>query len=179
MILILLTVLSATGMIAACSSKYTVQGEGYAGHSGEVNRHSRLIEASPDRIYAILTSEPSMRSLCPEGTIVTHETPPPYGPGTLIKTRVQHIFELEWHTRVESVVPGRMIQLLFMDGFFAGGLEFWDLTEEGGATRVTQTIVVEPKGLGKRLAWVLKVRRKHDTMVERFLDNLKTLAEKA
>lgn len=167
------------GASHGCSSRYTVDAAGYGGYPGEANRHSRLIRAAPQKIYGILTEETSFRTLCPEGTIVTYETPPPYGPGTLIKTKVKHIFELEWHTRVEEVVPGRMIRLRFLDGFFAGGLEVWDLVEEGGLTRVTQTIVVEPKGFAKRAAWVLKVRRKHDNMVERFLDNLKILAEEA
>lgn len=178
-ILAALMALGAAWASYGCSSRYTVDAPGYGGKVGEVNRHSRVIRAAPEKIYRILTEEASFRRLCPEGTVVTHETPPPYGPGTLIKTRVNHIFKLEWNTRVEEVLPGRLIRLRFLDGFFAGGLEVWDLEGEGPVTRVTQTIVVEPKGLAKRAAWGLKVRRKHDAMVERFLDNLKTLAEEA
>ena len=109
--------------------------------------------------------------------MVTHVSPPPYQVGTQLRTNVDHIFRLEWNTRVEEIIPNTKIRLLFLDGFFAGGTEIWELGDEGEYTRVSHTIVVQRKGFLKKLAWILKVRRKHEKMVETFLDNLKRVSE--
>jgi len=47
----------------------------------------------------------------------------------------------------------------------------------GEYTRVTHTIIVKPKGLVSQLAWILKVRLKHNKMVEALLDNLEEVSE--
>jgi hypothetical protein len=159
-------------LLQGCTSRYTVPSEGYREYEGEVNRHSRLIGASPEQIFWILTDRETFRSLCPKGTVVTYETPPPYRVGTLIRINIMDRFRLEWHLRVEKVVPGRMIRTRFLDGFFAGGTELWELEAEGAGTRVVHTIIVQPKGFLRKAAWVLKVRKKHDERVEEFLDSL-------
>jgi len=128
-------------------------------------------------VFEILTQEKAFKKICPKGTMVTHVSPPPYQVGTQLKTNVDHIFRLEWNTRVEEIIPNTKIRLLFLDGFFAGGTEIWELRDEGEYTRVSHTIIVQPKGLLKKLAWILKVRRKHEKMVETFLDNLKRVSE--
>jgi ribosome-associated toxin RatA of RatAB toxin-antitoxin module len=98
--------------------------------------------------------------------------------GTLIKTRTAHIFELEWNARVEEMFSDSKIRLQLLDGFFAGGMEIWKLESKGEYTRVTHTIIIKPKGFLRKLAWILKVRRKHNKMVEVFLDNLKRVCER-
>lgn len=160
-----------------CSSKYTLESRDYQGYEGKVNQHTRIIQASRERVFQILTNEQSFRAICPNGTIVTFETPPPYRVGTLIKTKVAHIFELEWTTRVEDVLPPSKIRLQFLSGFFAGGTEIWELETLGEETQVTHTIIVQPGGFFGNLAWALKVRAKHDKMVEAVLDNLKRVSE--
>jgi hypothetical protein len=75
------------------------------------------------------------------------------------------------------VIPDRKIRIQFLDGFFAGGTEIWELESVGEYTRVTHIIIVQPKGFLRRLAWVLKVRLKHNKMIEALLDNLKELSE--
>ena len=160
-----------------CSTKYTITSPKYAEYKGEINQHSRLVKAQTSYVFQALTQEESFRKICPKGTIVTHESPPPYQAGTFVKTRIVHIFELEWTSRVEEVVPDSKIRLQFLDGFFAGGTEIWELESQKEGTRVTHTIIVQPEGLFKRLAWALKVRLKHDKMVEALLDNLKRLCE--
>lgn len=162
-----------------CGSKYSVRSSIYAGLEGEINQHTRLIHAPKSQVFQILTQEEAFKSVCPENILVTRESPPPYQVGTLIRTRVFEKFELEWNARVEEVIPEERIRLTFLDGFFAGGAELWELENEKSATRVTHTIVVQPKGVLKKLAWILKVRGKHDAMVEAFLDNLKQAAEKS
>jgi uncharacterized protein YndB with AHSA1/START domain len=160
-----------------CSSKYTLESSDYQGYEGEINQHTRLIQASRKRVFQILTREEAFREICPKGTIVTFETPPPYGVGTLVKTKITHIYEVEWNARVEEVLPPSRIRLHFLDGFFAGGTEIWELESLGEETQVTHTIIVQPTGFLGNLAWALKVRTKHDKMVEAVLDNLKRVSE--
>ncbi len=160
-----------------CSTKYIVSSAEYKNFEGEVNQHTRLVKAEKHRIFQILTQEDSFRAICPKGTIVTYESPLPYQVGTLVITKIDHIFRLSWHSQVTEVVPYKKIRLCFLDGFFAGGTEIWELERESESTRVTHTIIVHPKGFFKKLAWSLKVRLKHDKMVETLLDNLKRIAE--
>jgi ribosome-associated toxin RatA of RatAB toxin-antitoxin module len=162
----------------ACSSKYTLESKAYRGFEGEINQHTRLIQASRERIFEILTNEESFREICPKSTIVTFETPPPYRVGTLIRTKIAHIFKLAWNTRVEELSSPSKIRLHFLDGFFAGGTEIWEIESLGERTRVLQTIIFKPIGILSNLAWALKVRTKHDKMVEAVLDNLQRVSER-
>jgi ribosome-associated toxin RatA of RatAB toxin-antitoxin module len=164
-------------LLGGCSSRYTVVSPKYDAYPGEINQHVRMIHAAPRAIFEILTRAEGMSALCPQGTIVTYLSPPPYEVGDLVETRVAHIFKLKWVSRVEAVEPYRRIRLKFQSGFFAGGTEIWEFEADGQNTRVSHTIIVTPKGVIKRVAWLSKVRRKHDKMVELFLDNLKNLAE--
>jgi hypothetical protein len=173
LIFILLFILCFFG----CSSKYTVPSSKRPQYDGEINQHVRLIMADKQRVFHILTDEKSFRAICPKGTIVTHESAPPYQVGSRINTKIDHIFNLRWRSQVMEVVPDERIRLQFVDGFFAGGTEIWELKRIGEFTQTTHTIIVRVNGFLKKLAWGLKVRRKHDTMVEIFLDNLKSLAE--
>lgn len=164
-------------LLQACSSKYMIHPSEYAQYDGEMNQHIRLIRATEDRLFEILTHEDAFNRICPDGTRVAHVSPRPYQVGTELRTNVDHILTLEWRTRVEEVIPNKKIRLLFLDGFFAGGTEIWELKGEGECTRVSHTIIIQPKGFFRRFAWILKVRRKHDKMVELFLDNLKKFSE--
>jgi ribosome-associated toxin RatA of RatAB toxin-antitoxin module len=164
------------GISQGCASKYHVKAPDYAGYEGEINQHTRLIRADRDKIFQLITQEKSFQSLCPDHTIFTHKTPPPYQVGTQVNTKIDHIFKLQWNTQVEDLIPAQKIRLRFLDGFFAGGTELWEFEEEGDAVRVTHTIVVKPKGL-RKIAWLLKARRKHDEIVESVLDNLKKAVE--
>lgn len=160
-----------------CSTKYSIKSPKYATCTGEINQHTRLIHAGRERVFQILTQEDTFKEICPKGTIVTYESSPPYGVGTLINTRIVHIFKLNWTSRVEEVVPNEKIRIQFLDGFLAGGTEIWELETVGEHTRATHTIIVQPKGLLKKLAWILKVRLKHNKIIEALLDNLKEASE--
>lgn len=160
-----------------CSTQYIIKSPKYSVYKGEINRHTRLISAERKWIFQIITQEQTFSQICPKGTIVTHESPPPYRVGTIIKTRIVHIFELDWTSRVEELIPNRKIRIQFLDGFFAGGMEIWELKSVGKYTRVTHTIIVQPKGFLRKLAWTLKVRLKHNKMVEALLDNLEKVSE--
>jgi len=172
-ILVLAMVFASQG----CSTKYTLNVPDYKGYEGEVNQHSRVINADKHDIFKILTTAELFAHLCPEGTIVTFEDPLPYQAGTRVETKIEHIFTLGWNSKVEAVMPYRMIRLRFLDGFFAGGTELWELEDEENGTRVMQTIIVEPEGFIRQVCWNTKVRLKHNRMVEVFLDNLKMMAE--
>jgi hypothetical protein len=163
-------------LVPGCASKYTLSAPKYNRYEGEINQHTRLIRADRHRIFHILTDEQSFQAICPKGTVVTHESAPPYRVGTVLRTDIDHIFNLSWRSQVMQVVPDSFIRLQFLDGFFAGGTEIWELESQGEFTRTTQTIIVPINGFFKKIAWVLKVRRKHDNMVEMFLDNLKSSA---
>ncbi|MBW2329645.1 MAG: SRPBCC family protein [Deltaproteobacteria bacterium] len=163
--------------LQGCSTKYTITSPKYAEYEGEINQHTRLVRAERSHVFQVLTQEESFKKICPKGTIVTHESPPPYKVGTLVKTKIVHIFELEWNSRVEEVIPDSKIRLQFLDGFFRGGTEIWELESETEYTRVTHTIIIQPKGLLEKLAWALKARMKHNKMTEAVLDNLKRLCE--
>jgi ribosome-associated toxin RatA of RatAB toxin-antitoxin module len=160
-----------------CPSKYSVSTTDQPQFKGEINRHSRLIRSQRQRLFQILTHEDRFRAICPKGTIVTFQSPLPYGPGTCVNTTIDHIFKLTWRSRVTEVIADERIRLEFLDGFFAGGTETWQLEAEHGATRITHTIMIQPLGFLKKLAWRLKVRRKHDRMVEALFDNLQQVAE--
>ena len=96
----------------------------------------------------------------------------------MIKTRIVHIFELDWTSRVEELIPDRKIRIQFLDGFFAGGTEIWELESVGEYTQVTHTIAVQSEGFLRKWAWILKVRLKHNKMVEALLDNLEKASER-
>jgi hypothetical protein len=175
--LYLLTTLLLFLSLHGCSTKYIITSPQYNQYEGEINQHTRLIRAEKNRIFQILTQEEAFQEISPKGIIVTHESPPPYRVGTLIKTKIVHIVKLDWNSRVEEVIPDRKIRLQFLNGFFTGGTEIWELDSVNEYTRVAHTIIVQPKGFFKNLAWILKVRRKHDTIVEALLDNLKKVSE--
>jgi carbon monoxide dehydrogenase subunit G len=175
--LFLLTAALLFLFLHGCSTKYTIISPEYDRYGGEVNQHTRLIHAERNKIFQILTREETLQGICPKGTIVTFEHPLPYQVGTLIITKINHIFKLEWRSRVEEIIPDTKSRVQFLDGFFAGGAEIWGLKDMGGETRVTHTIVVKPRGFIRKMFWNLKVRLKHNKMVEAFLDNLKRAAE--
>ncbi len=163
--------------LVGCSTKYTINAPDYKGYAGEVNQHARFVHADKKQIFELLTNEETFQTFCPEGTRVAFEPPRVYRPGTFVTTNVEHIFKLGWTSHVEEVVPYHRIRLSFRDGFFAGGTELWELETVDDRTRVTQTIIVEPKGFIRRIFWNLKVRLKHNIMVEAFLDKLKDRSE--
>lgn len=163
--------------LMGCSTPYVVTSDKYSQYTGEINQHTRLIRAQRSRIFRMLTHEETFKTICPQGTIVTHEPPLPYQVGTNVNTFIDHIFKLKWRSQVVELIPDEKIQLQFLDGFFAGGTEIWELEPENGFTRATHTIIIRPQGFIKKLIWNLKVRRKHDRMVEALLDNLKRMAE--
>jgi len=171
--LYLLAVLLLFLSLYGCSTKYIITSPQYKKYKGEIIQHTRLIRIEKNRIFQILTHEEAFKEICPKGIIVTHESPPPYRVGSLIKTRILHIVKLDWNSRVEEIIPDKKIRLQFLNGFFAGGTEFWELDSVDGYTRVAHTIIVQPEGFFKNIAWILKVRLKHDTIVEALLDNLK------
>ncbi|HUV58718.1 MAG TPA: hypothetical protein VMW09_01235 [Desulfatiglandales bacterium] len=160
-----------------CSTKYIITSPQYNRYKGEINQHTRLIRAERNRIFQILTQEEAFKEICPKGIIVTHKSPPPYRVGLLIKTRIVHIVTLDWNSRVEEIIPDKKIRLQFLDGFFTGGTEIWELDSVDEYTRVAHTIIVQPEGFFKNLAWIFKVRLKHDKIVEALLDNLKKVSE--
>lgn len=163
--------------LAGCSSRYTIQSPRYARYNGEIDHHACMVHAPKNRIFRILTNNESFEKLCPKWIIVTREPPAPFGPGTIAKTRVNQRIRLGWNSKVVQVTPNKIIRQRFLDGFFAGGTEIWELDAVGQYTRVSHTIIVNPRGLLRKLIWNLKVRKKHDWMVESFLQNLKKLAE--
>jgi hypothetical protein len=160
-----------------CSTSYRLPLERYNSYEGEVNQHSRVIRMRSDEIFQIITDEKELNRICPKGTSIGYEEPLPFQVGTLVRTKIEHIFKLDWTSRIEEITPYKRIRLTFLNGFFSGGTEIWELEEKDmSTTKVIHTIIVQPKGLLKRLAWELKLRLKHDKMVEAFLDNLERLA---
>jgi uncharacterized protein YndB with AHSA1/START domain len=164
-------------LVSGCSTQYRLAASHYQGFEGEINQHSRLIQAPAETLFDIVTDEERFKAVLPEGTVLTQETPPPYQPGTVVRINVNHIFKLTWQSQVKEVIPAKKIRLTFLNGFFAGGTELWEFVAEEGGTRTTHTIIVDPQGLGRKIAWNLKARLKHDRMVEQMLDNLKRIAE--
>ena len=164
-------------LLTGCSGKHNHTFDKYSQFEGEINQHSRLIQADSHCIFHILTHQDTFNSICPKGTIVTFEPMLPYQVGTFVNTKIDHIFKLLWRSQVVEINPYKKIRLQFLSGFFAGGTEIWELEPVNEFTRITHTIIVQPQGFLKRMAWNLKVRRKHNKMVEAVLDNLKQAAE--
>jgi len=173
----ILSILSLLLLLTGCASQYTVSPSKVPAYSGEANRHVRWIQADSQLIFQILTSPQGMKSVCPDGTVVSYLSPIPYAEGDLVETRIEHFFIFKWISQVEQVVANQSIRLTFQNGFFSGGKELWELYPESNGTRVSHTIFVQPRGLFKRLVWAAKVRHKHDKIVELLLDNLKQTAE--
>jgi hypothetical protein len=159
-------------ILVGCSAKYSIKSFRYSEYKGEINQHTRFIRGQRKQIFQMLTQEEAFQGLCPKGVVIAFKPARPYGVGTLIKTRIVHIFELIWTSRVEEVLPDKKIRIQFMDGFFAGGTEIWKLESVGEYTQVSHAIIVQPRGLLRKLAWILKVRSKHNNIVETLLDNL-------
>lgn len=160
-----------------CSTKHIATSAKYSQYEGEINQHTRLIQAETHRIFHILTHQDTFNAICPQGTIVTHDPLQPLQPGTFVNTKIDHIFKLAWRSQVVEMIPYKKIRLQFLDGFFAGGTEIWELEPENEFTRTSHTIIVRPQGFLKKLAWNLKVKRKHNKMTEAVLDNLKRVSE--
>jgi len=163
-------------LLIGCSTTYRVESTRYAEFDGEINQHTRLIQVPAHILFQIITNEDRFQAILPEGTVLTHETPPPLKPGATVRMHINYIFKLTWQSQVEEVIPDKKIRLTFLDGFFAGGAEFWEFETEEGGTRTTHTIIVDPQGFWRKSAWNLKVRLKHDKMVEQMLDNLERVA---
>jgi hypothetical protein len=159
-------------IVLGCSAKYSVKSPRYAEYKGEINQHTCLVQAQGKKVFQILTQEKDFQSICPQGVAVTFDPPAPFGIGTIIKTRIVRRLKLIWTSRVEEVLPNKKIRIRFLDGFFAGGTEIWELESVGEYTQVSHTIIVKPKGLLRKLAWILKVRSKHNAMVETLLGSL-------
>jgi hypothetical protein len=158
--------------LLGCSAKYSSKSLRYAEYEGEINQHTRLVQAQKTQIFQILTQEEAFQSICPKGVVVTFKPTAPYGEGTVITTRIMRTFKLSWTSRVEEVLPDKKIRIQFLEGFFAGGTEIWELESVGEYTQVSHTIIVQPKGLLRELAWIVKVRSKHNSIVEALFDNL-------
>jgi len=164
-------------LLSGCSTKHNHTPDKYSQYEGEINQHTRLIQAESRRIFHILTHQDSFNRICPKGTIVTFEPIFPYQVGTFVNTKIDHIFKLLWRSQIVEIKQYKKIRLQFLSGFFSTGTEIWELEPEDEFTRTTHTIIVQSQGFLKKLAWNLKVRRKHDKMVEAVLDNLKRAAE--
>ena len=162
--------------IGGCSTKYRLEETQYGGFEGEVNQHSRLIRAPADRLFDIVTDEDRFQAILPEGTVLVHATPPPYQTGTVVRMHINHIFKLTWQSQVVQLIPDKKIRLVFLDGFFAGGAEIWEFDAQKAGTRITHTIIVDPQGFWRKIAWNLKARLKHDKIVEQMLDRLERAA---
>jgi ribosome-associated toxin RatA of RatAB toxin-antitoxin module len=161
-----------------CSVKHHRTSDKYAQYKGELNQHTRLIRCESRRVFHILTHQDEFKNICPKGTIVTFEPNFPYRVGTIVHTKIDHIFKLSWRSQVVEINQYRKIRLQFLNGYFAGGTEIWELVPENNtSTKVTHTIIFQHQGFLKKLAWKLKVGRKHDKMVEALLDNFKRKAE--
>ncbi len=147
------------------------------GARGEQNRHERWIATDSDHVFTVLTDPEAFTRLIPPYTRVRFDTPPPYRTGTRVTTHIDHLIKLAWHSRVGRVLPGRRIELSFLDGPFKGGTEIWELVPEANGTRVLHTISVAPRGF-MRLIWKWKGRTRHNDLTEQFLDNLKAHLER-
>jgi ribosome-associated toxin RatA of RatAB toxin-antitoxin module len=172
-----LTAVAVAAAVLGCASAYTVDAPRYPQYPGERNQHTRLVCADPRHIFRLLTTEKHFRDLLPQGTEVSFQTRPPYRVGTIVKIEVHHKFYLEWHSRVEHIDAPCRIRLRFLDGFFEGGVEIWEIIPQADRARVLHTMITEPSGLWRRLAWIIIVRQRHDDMVEAVLDNLRRTAE--
>jgi hypothetical protein len=164
-------------LVIGCSTKHIATSAKYSQYEGEINQHTSLIQAETHRVFHILTHQDTFNAICPQGTIVTFEPLSPYQMGTFVNTKIDHIFKLVWRSKVVEMIPNKKIRLQFLDGFFTGGTEIWELEPENGFTRATHTIIIRPQGFIKKLAWNLKVRRKHNKMVDSCFDNLKRVSE--
>lgn len=163
--------------VTGCSTPQADFYKRYTTFPGEANQHTRVVNASPERIFQILVDEDRFPAITPPYTEVSFDTPAPYGVGTRLKIEINHLLNFTWHTQVEEMVPNRRIQLAFLDGLFKGGTEVWELEPQGEQTLVIQTIIVQPEGWLRRFIWDFKARNRHNAITEQALDNLKYLSE--
>jgi ribosome-associated toxin RatA of RatAB toxin-antitoxin module len=162
--------------LVGCSTPQTALYKTYPHYHGEANQHKRLIAAPPGQIFGILTNQSTFTQLVPEYTCVTFDTDT-YGIGTRLTVKIDHLLKFTWHTQVKEVIPNKRIRLEFLDGLFKGGAEIWELEPQDGNTLVLQTIVVKPRGWIRQFIWNFKARNRHNAMTEKFLDDLKVMAE--
>lgn len=160
-----------------CSAKYTSNSPKYTKYKGEINHHTRLIKANRSELFDIITDEQSYKKICDGLLTITYHPPLPYQAGTIVSTQVEVRQQMHWQSHVEEIIPSQMIRLKFIDGFFAGCTEIWEIEQEGEMTRVSHTTTVNPKNIKETLFWVLKARNKHDDIIETVLDNLQASVE--
>jgi ribosome-associated toxin RatA of RatAB toxin-antitoxin module len=166
-------------LCSACA-KHTIPARlQYLHYEGQVNEHHIMIQAPPERIFAILTDEDRFPGLVPCDRIrVSCVTQRPYRVGTLIRTQTGFKIKISWLSKVVDLAPPRRITLQFQDGIFRGGYEVWELEPVGDQTMVSHTILYKLSNFMYRLLWSVKnVEEKHNSLVENTLHNLRRTAE--
>ncbi|WUI02710.1 hypothetical protein OHR68_13170 [Spirillospora sp. NBC_00431] len=126
------------------------------------NMHERFVRADPERIWEVLASIGSEGDrLWPEGKS-TFRLPAGLAPGAPVEHSALRY-------RVKTVEPGR--RLWFDTGAQLSEGHGFTLIERDGGTLVRHELKGRTGGMF-RLMWPLVIRRKHNVVIERVLENL-------
>jgi ribosome-associated toxin RatA of RatAB toxin-antitoxin module len=151
----------------------------FLNYQGQVNEHHTLIQASPSRVFDVLTDFDRFVALIPSDRVQLKKvTPGPYQVGTAIRAETIYKIRLNWDSQVVHIQKDRLLVLQFQSGPFRGGYEVWELKAKGSCTRVSHTLVYNISNSFYRLVWLLKQgEKKHNTLTEVTLLNLKRECE--
>ncbi|MFF5206517.1 SRPBCC family protein [Streptosporangium sp. NPDC000396] len=126
------------------------------------NMHERVIPASPERVWDLLVTIGSDQDRLWPKDLSSFRTPEGVAPGApVVHSSARY--------RVSIVEPGR--RLWFDLGKSLSGGHGFTLHPVEGGTLVRHELKGRTGGMF-RLLWPLVIRRKHDVVVEKILDNL-------
>ena len=141
-----------------------------------VVRHSIQIEASPDRVMAVLADAARWPEWYPGMTKIDVFEPFPETGGKVAFKVKSAGLSMPISETVLDYQPGRL-QSFEMAGMLSGSAR-WELTPDGGGTRLTTTFdYALPGGLAGRIADALFVKRLNSTSLEQALRNCKARLE--
>jgi len=136
-----------------------------------------LIKASPQQTMALLSDASRWPEWYPGMTEVNVAAPFPEQGGSVAFKVKSAGLSLAITETVLDYQPGKL-QLLQMDGMLSGRAR-WELTPEGGGTRLTTTFdYTLPGGVFGRIADALIAKRMNDKNLEQALHNFKGLVER-
>ncbi len=146
---------------------------------GKINQHRILIQKEPEATYDFLTDFNQFKHWVPlEEIIIEKMTPGEISIGTKFHFNIKFRIGPEWDSEVILLERPHRIVYRFLNGFFEGGIEIWDLKKNELGTEVTHTLIYQIRRWIYRIGWsLLGGEKKHNELTEIALKRLKSLLE--
>ena len=163
---------------------------GFGGHShscavgdrvitGRINRHTVIIKARPHEVYHILIDIREMQRCCPQDKLsVEKVSPGRLSVGTKMRYHLNYRINPTWESVVVDMEENSRIINQFVDGFFKGSFEIWQLKKLKTGTELSHMLIYRIKRFIFRIGWMFfRGEAKHNELTTLALDNIKRFVE--